>query len=396
MDLKRWRQKDFVLSTFEAIRGERGDFFKILTANKDAGINLVEIVFKKDRELISRILKACEEAGLNAIVQDPAFSGIGENYAITNDKIVKESLEYYSAYKSIYGYYIWDEPVEEAFSYCRDTKRRFERLCPEAFLHFCAFPSYGMYKWDSFAYNWIENTYPKYIDNFLRVVDPPVVTFDYYPFREPTAELLLSDLWRDMGYVSKRARELGKPFWFYFQGVDMQTGVGCISPYKIAAQMFAAIAHNAKGLSWFVTANVLTDLDGGKRPEYEEVKRINLEVLTLGKFFFDKQLEYIFHTPYKNEYDEVYFQDNMEKSTVIQSAPDYCVVSEFTKGNDTTRYLLIVNKQSSKTVEGKLELKRNSEISVFDKSLGILKSLGEKCSVHVALEPGDALALTIM
>ena len=136
----------------------------------------------------------------------------------------------------------------------------FEKYDPGKLLFCCGFPSYGVYNWENGLYNWEEHSYTNYIDTYIDTIDPYVVSFDYYPFRSSGMSLVDSDLWRDMGYVSKRAREVGKPFWFYFQGVNMMTGTEGLSPNEISAQMFAAIAYNAKGLSWFVTADVLTDL----------------------------------------------------------------------------------------------------------------------------------------
>lgn len=394
MQERGWKQEKFILSTFEAIRNDRGDFKKIISANQEAGINVVEIVFK-NRALVSRILEVCEELGMATIIQDPAFGGIGERIVTTDDKTVEEVLAHYAPYRHIYGYYLWDEPIEEAFDHCRDTKERFQRLSPRTFLHFCAFPSYGVYTWDSFAYNWEENTYTKYIDGFLRTIDPPVVTLDYYPFRSSSMELVNSDLWRDMGYLSKRARQLEKPFWFYFQGVDMETGVCSIAVPKITAQMFAAIAYNAKGLSWFVTADVLTDLDGEKKANFEELKKANFEALHLGDFFFDKQLERIYHTPYDEKLDTIYYQGNIRDSALIKVAPDHCIVSEFSKKDDDKRYLLIVNKQHDKSADGVLELKENMQVAFFDKTDAVLGPFEEKKRVCVWLDAGDALAIVL-
>ncbi|MHB1452591.1 MAG: hypothetical protein ACYCYM_01375 [Saccharofermentanales bacterium] len=395
MGNRSWKQTEFYISTFEAIRGDQGDFRKILEANKEAGINLVEIVFK-DRDLVTRILDVCESLGIRTIVQDPAFCGIGDNMVITDDETVKSSIAYYSKYQHIAGYYLWDEPVEAAFDYCSDTKLRFSKfVAPDKILLFAAFPSYGVYTWKSGLYNWEENTYTSYIEKYLDVIDPPVVCFDYYPCRNETMDLVESDLWRDMGYLSRKARKLDKPFWFYFQGVDMETGIGSIAKTKISAQMYAAVAYNAKAVSWFVTADVLTDLQGGKRENYEELKKLNHEVMNLGRFMFSKELDRICHTSISMDHEKIYYLDSLNDSEYIRSAPDCCIVSEFTDSGSEDRYCLLVNKQHDRRAEGRIEFNGLMEISVFNQTINEAISHGESNWLEVSLDRGDCLSFII-
>lgn len=391
--MKVWKQDRFYISTFEAIRGAQGDFRKILEANKEAGIDLVELVFKK-RDIVTKILDVCEELGIRTIVQDPCYGGIGDQMAAPDEETVKEAVSYYAKYQQIFGYFLWDEPVEDAFAHCRNTKELFEKYDPKKLLFCCAFPSYGVYTWDNGLYNWEEDSYTKYIDQYASVIDPYVMSFDYYPFRDNEMNLITSNLWRDMGYISRKARELSKPFWFYFQGVDMTTGVTGISRAKITAQMFAAIAYNAKGLSWFVTADVLTDLEGNKKENYDELKSANLEAKSLGQFFFDKELSKIYHTPKNAGHEEIYFLDKMEESELLESAPDFCIVSEFLDSSDK-KYLLIVNRQHDKTAEGKITLKNRMEVAVFDKAKGTVQPACRTNEIAVSLPAGDAAAFIL-
>ncbi len=392
--MKHWNQERFYISTFEAIRGAQGDYRKLLSANKEAGIDFIELVFK-DRETVTGILEVCEELGIQTIVQDRCFGGIGDQMSTPDDAAVKEAVAYYSKYKQIYGYFVWDEPVMDAFKTVRNTKDLFEQNDPGKLLFCCGFPSYGVYNWgDHSLYNWKENSYTNYIDTYIDTIDPYVVCFDYYPFRTAGMSIVNSDLWRDIGYVSKRAREVGKPFWFYFQGVDTTTGTNGLSRNEISTQMFAAIAYNAKALSWFVTADVLTDLEGNKKENYEELKSANFEAKALGQFFFDKELSKLYHTPKNVENEQIYFLDSMETSDILVSAPDYCIVSEFTDATDK-KYLMIVNRQHDLPVEGKIVLRKPMQVEEFDKAQNTVLAGYQTEEIMISLAAGDAAAFIL-
>ncbi len=390
-----WVQDQFYISTFEAVRDMDSDIEKVLEATKEAGINLVEITFK-DRAAVTKIVEQCERLGIKTIVQDPSFGGVGEKLVLTSDEIVQETISHYAKFQNIYGYYVWDEPIKDAFPHCRDTKERFERYAPGKLPYFALFPSYGMYTWSSSDYNWESNTYVAYIDEFLDVVDPDVVCFDYYPYRDSTTEVIKHDLWRDMGYLSKRARELGKPFWFYFQAVELATGeIGRMNRQNIGIQMFAALAYGAKGLSWFTSMGIVTDVAGNKTERFDDVKALNEKALSLGGFLMDKKLLHIYHTSLHRQETEMYFLDRMENSDLILSAPDHLIISIFGEETSDRRFVLVVNKQEKVACIGKLSLSYPLNVAKFEKSAEAWRDPCDTDCIPLELAGGDCMLFRI-
>jgi len=389
--IRPWVQDRFYISTFEAVRDMNSDIRKILEATNEAGINLVEITFK-DRAAVTKIVELCERLGIQTIVQDPSFGGIGEKIVATSDEIVQETLSHYAKFQNIFGYYVWDEPVRDAFLHCRDTKARFERYAPGKLPYFALFPSYGMYTWSSSDYNWESNTYVAYIDEFLDVVDPDVVCFDYYPYRGSTTEIVKNDLWRDMGYVSKRARELGKPFWFYFQAVELATGeIGRMNRQNIGIQMFAALAYGAKGLSWFTSMGIVTDVAGNKTERFDDVKALNEQVLNLGGFLLDKKLKQIYHTSLDELETKMYFLDNFNDSDLITAAPDNLIIGVFGEETSDRKFVLVVNKQEDTKCSGNLRLSHTKKVEVFQKNAAVWREHEGSDSISLDLAGGDCI-----
>ncbi|MHB1452593.1 MAG: hypothetical protein ACYCYM_01385 [Saccharofermentanales bacterium] len=357
MATNRWKQDHFILSTFSG-----GDDFRSLSILKDAGFNLVEFTFKS-REAVTKALEACEVLELESLVQDRSFCGIGDSGVAATDEIVQEAIDYYSRFRHIMGYYIWDEPFLDCFQKCRNTTDIFRRLAPDKLAFSVVFPSYGVYTWAEGTYSWEKNEYAEYINEYLKIVDPDVFSMDYYVFQmnADIHELNYYDLWRDLGYCRKMALETDKPLWFYYQGLGLfnpadKNFIADMTPEKIRVQMSASLAYGVKQLSCFCAAGLIFDQNNEKTFMFEHVKEINQEILSLGEYLLDKASYKLYHTGIKNEYLPGYFLDDLAEDDLISEVGDHLIIGRM-KDETQQNYLVVVNKEFEKRTTGRLVLK---------------------------------------
>ncbi len=253
------------------------------------------------------------------------------------------------------------------------------------------FPSYGVYTWEKGSYEWADNSYPRYVDNYLKTVDPEIFSFDYYPFRDNNAatDLINNDIWMDFGYIRKKALEHNKPLWFYFQAVSLQKDQQSIMDVsRIRAQMYAALAYGVKGLSYFNSAGSLLDEKGGKTAMYEELKTLNTDIRSLGDFLLNKHSEKLYQTGVRQENKALYFLDSLETSDLLAAAPDNLVIGVF--GDDSNaKYVLITNKSHSAEVAGEVKLRKPASVSELDQSQRTSRIIARNTvSIPVRLAPG--------
>ena len=114
-------------------------------------------------------------------------------------------------------------------------------------------------------------------------------------------------------------------------------------------QMYAGLAYGAKCLSAFNPSGRMYNVGGsGKKPDdFNDIKQNNKEVMTVGRFLFDKTPDKIYHTGLSSDnLNRLYFLDDINNSDLVSSAPAKIIISIF-KDNSSKRYMLVANKSPS-------------------------------------------------
>jgi hypothetical protein len=386
-----WQQREFILSTFHAVGGDTTIYEKILTQTKESGINLVELSFLSPDKLWAA-MRAAEAVGVKVLAEDlSTISGVGDKFPAFTEETVKNTVAQLKGFKMLEGYYIWDEPHEKDFPTTRRVHDLVKKYDSNRLAFSVIFPSYGVYTWEKGSYEWANNSYPRYVDNYLKTVDPEVFSFDYYPFHQNKAatDLINNDIWKDFGYIRKKALEYNKPLWFYFQAVSLQQGQQSIMDInRIRAQVYAALAYGVKGLSYFNSAGSLLDEQGNKTAMYDDLKSLNTDIRHLGDFLLNKRSEKLYQTGVKQENRALYFLDSMAISDLFVSAPDNLVIGVFGDGS-STKYVLVSNKSHLTEVTGELKLRKPGKIYELDRTGNTTNPVaGRATSIPLNLPPG--------
>jgi len=374
-----WSQDNFVLSTFSPgllkLDDESEENNEIMRRSVrtcyNAGFNLLELGWASP-ERAKAAVQMCEQLGIGIIYQNlKRYGGMGPKnvFCKTNDLLA--SMEEMRRWKSVVGYYIWDEPttIEQMH-----TTRRMMDLCererPSALPFTVANPSYNP------RFLWKDGNYSKYIDNFMDIIDPPIMSFDYYPVgmkeHDKTRQLDESLMWCDLEYVRRACKKRNIPFWFYYQGQNLHYEEFYIFP-MIRLMMHAALLYGVKGLQHYTAWECVVDpADGGHGVFFEDQKQIHAELAELGRTLMALECTHVIHDdsllpdcPYMEE-----LRTPMSESKLLAGKLPYRTsVSELTDGygND---YLMALNRDYLEEKDITVTFKQPSRVYEVSRETG--------------------------
>lgn len=361
--IKIWKQKSFMLSTFNVLNDDTTQYKKALQLTKAAGIDLVELTYLS-RPNLNTALKIAAQVGVRVIAEDHSlFSGRSDKIPSFTEEAVVNGISNIKQNKMLTGYYVWDEPHQKDFDTVRLLRDILKKNDPGRLAFAVIFPSYGMFVWR-------DSTYPKYVDAYLKTVDPEVMSFDHYPYRDHTDSLKNNDIWKDFGYIRKKALEAKKPLWFYFQAVPLPPNEVSINLAMVRAQMYCALTYGVKGLSYYYEnkKGVLLDSNFNKSVLYNDLKSLNGQVKNIGNLLLKKNSEKIYHTSLTKSDDlsKAFYLDKIEEDELIEAAPADLVLGIFGDGT-SKKYVMATNMGHTTKIKAVITLKKKMKIALFDK-----------------------------
>lgn len=288
-----WRQDNFILSTFAA----RGDNMRDALENcKAAGFNTVELGWASHKQA-EEALRLCEELRLDLIFQDfSKFGGmqVGHLDHKLNVDEVKAVVDHIRPYRCCIGYYNWDEPyVLDQLEEARRQEDMFQSADPDRLQFIVAIPSYND------KYRWENGEFAPYLNRYAEIVDPAVLSLDYYPYGLPgykdETQMDNSLMWCDLGLMRKVGREHKMPLWFYYQAVNLHRYAHFEFP-MVRMSMYAAAMYGCKGLQQFTAVGSVITAKGTKAKFFDETKAIHGEFEHLGNTLMALENRYVFHS----------------------------------------------------------------------------------------------------
>ena len=416
---RKWTQDRFILSQFKA---HGNDMRKHVKACADVGFDTVELGWASDAQADAAV-QLCEQFGLRLIYQnmsrfggawdrDPIHGNHGRYFSrmyqrrieggawkedsFRGETDIRKVIAEKRHWSCVAGYYIWDEPFfEEQFSLCRKLTDDCEAEDASALAFTVANPSYNPY------FHWEDNAYPAYVERFADIIDPPVLSFDYYPIgtSEQNEEVQLdnSRMWCDLAAVKRIAEQRDIPFWFYYQGVNLHNAPIFTFP-MVRLCMYAGAMYGAKALQHYCATDAIVDDDGNRLPLFEPQKQINAEFKALGDTLMALECKHVFHdesclpdfAPMKQ-----YAEPLSESAFLADELPYRTSVGELADAYGN-RYLMVLNRDYAidKTVTLKLNgTYRVYEVSREDGLQYVVDDATETLSLH--LEAGDAALLRL-
>ncbi len=417
-----WKQKDFINSVFSCVPhkdGFDGDPVEVsdkcVKHLKDAGFNMLELGWSGHKGAWAAV-DACEKHEINLLFQDMSILGgmqsFGEDGKVTEETI-KELTDILRNKKYTVGYYVWDEPANNAtFTEARRQMDMLQKYDSESLLFTVVQPNYNHAGEDGKGMNWQNGLYVTYVEEFLNRMDPPVHSFDYYPIGDyfgswpghkfdRSQQLDDTFMWLDIALNRQKALERNLPFWFYYQSFELYECTDYFIFPMVRCFMYAAILHGAKGLQNYTAGqagNKLLDPAGNPGEFMADQTKINAEVNNLGNTLMALTSKLVYHSddllpgcelikPYVNTIDE--------SAIFAGKLPKRCSVGEL-EDDYGNRYAVILNRDYEQGLEAELAMKDAFRVYEVSKEDGQQYILHESTSVlPIQLAPGDAIVVRI-
>lgn len=387
-----WRQDNFVLSTFSA-KGEnmRG----ILEVCADAGYTMVEIGWASHKQA-EEALRLCEELGLELVYQDLSLYGGMQMHRMDREPLnavdIKAICDHVRPYKRTVGYYIWDEPLlDNQLLEARRQVDMFEHEDPTRCPFTVAIPSYND------EMDWKNGLFEGYLNRYCSVIDPPMLSLDYYPIGLPgytkESQLDNSYMWLDIGLMRMLGRKYHMPLWFYYHGKNYKNYDRFTFP-MVRMNMYAATLYGVKGLQQFTAVGATVTEQGEPDVFFEDQKKIHREFKKLGNTLMALESINVIHSD-----DLLPSCENLKKlaETMADSRhlsgklPKRISVGEFEDAYGN-QYLMILNRDYETDVSITLDLKNNSRIYEVSRITGKQSVVWDKTEkISLTLEKGDAI-----
>ena len=419
----KWKQKEYTLSTFSYLGKPDEEGEKLLeivdraTKNcKEAGFNMLEMGWTPHNKAWAAV-DACEKYEIDVIFQDLSIMG-GMQHRFLENKVSREVPEMlvnaFKDKKHMIGYYVWDEPVtEEELQEARRQMDMLEELSPESLLFTVTIPDYNNggnpNDPNEQPKQWENGLYEPNFRRFVEVMDPPVVSFDYYPvgnyFRVWGDHVFNYDnqfddtfLWCDLGLARKIAKEKDLPLWFYYQGCSLYKWTTHFTFPMVRAMMYAAALYGSKGLQQYRAQESVIDDYGNPGKFFDEQKKIHAEFKALGNTLMALESTILYHSDDLLpgcEYMEGLKNDISESEIFSGTLPKRCSVGEFADSYGN-KYIMILNRDYEKELSATLTLRsdyRIYEVSKKDGSQSVIADSARELKIDLGL--GDAVLLRV-
>ena len=387
---RHWRQDNFILSTFSA-RGS--NMRKVIKNCVDAGFTMLELGWATHEQAFEAV-QLCEEYGIDLLFQDFTLHG-GMQEFISREGELQSMVPLANTlapWKRTVGVYIWDEPFRpDQLAEARRQADLYEQAAPDKLPFTVAIPSYNT------EYTWQNGLFTKYLYDYAKKIDPPVLSLDYYPFGLPgyndAEQLDTSLLWCDLGLMRKVAQAYRMPLWFYYQAVNLHKYHRFTFP-MVRSQMYAGAMYGAKALQEFTAVDAVITEEGDRGPIFEETKRIHAEFRALGNTLMALQSVGVYHSaellagsPYLTGLaDELTGHDILP-----QTLPRRCSVGELADAYGH-RYFLFLNRDVDVPLDAELSLKKPVRLYTVSRETGEQIFLGDSItSLTLHLAAGDGV-----
>ena len=265
----------------------------------ELGFTVMGNVSTPSAERTREVLDLARKHGLKAIVCDARIRVTipdSPGWEAAVDAVVKD----YAEHPALYGYYLKDEPNRAQFPNLAALNAAFLARDPAHLPYVNLFPTYA-----SFAQLGAPS-YRDHVEDFVRMVKPRFLSYDHY--------CLLTDGKQRPGYfenleiVRDAARHHRVPFWQIVQLAPFHRSWRDPSEAELRWQVNTSLAYGCKGIWYFTFWTYATwrlgegraaiyDVEGRKTHHFEEIKRVNRALKTLGQTFLRLDSVNVYHTP---------------------------------------------------------------------------------------------------
>lgn len=251
-----------------------------------------------------KILDTAKAAGIKALISDSRLplSITGNTHAAADLKAIVAD---YKKHPALLGYFITDEPGANAFPGLAEVVAELHRLDPEHVAYINLFPNYATGDLAATPSQLNTDTYDNYLDKFLKVVKPDVLSWDHYALlangERPGFFSNLASVQRTVSAVEPRM-----PFWQIVLSVK-HGPYRALNENELRFQAMQTLVYGASGLMFFTYwlppndpsfswSDGIMNRDGTPGALYDPVTKVNHEVADLAKWLYGARCLRTFQT----------------------------------------------------------------------------------------------------
>ena len=246
---------------------------------KNVGINYIPA-----RDSKKETLDLIKESGLYAIVNDDRV--VYSNIHTLNE--IHNYLDDYIDHDAYFMSFIWDEPSPTMMYFSSAILKQVEKAKEKAIGYVNLHPNYSdvITQREGLSYD-------EYIEHFIKLHNPKVLSFDNYPFYTDKNDL--NSYITNLLSISAYSKKYNIPFLFFVQSAGFQScrNVGF---EEMSLLVNLGMGFGAKGYLYFTYAEVtheegfkegLLDKELNKTERYYYAKEINNTIQKNASFFLD-------------------------------------------------------------------------------------------------------------
>ena len=345
---------------------------------REAGVNLSFSHFQHNDE-IDKALAACDGTGVKLILT---------SYELVDS--TEATIARYKGNPNVAGYFLRDEPTTSAFASLRRFRDRVYNADRDHLVYLNLLPSIvepaGLEA----------ESYDDYVERFIKEVDIPLVSYDFYPIVNVDDSIFIRDtFFENLEIASRVSQANGRPFWSFCLATQhdpypMPTAV------HLRHEAFSALAYGAQAIEYFTywtpdskTWNFRNDpIDkcGRRTAVWYLMRDVNREIHNLTDVFLGAKLEDASHTGAVIPKGTKRLTALPERFTKLEADGEGVLVSQLSNGDK--KYVMIVNRDIDHSQSVALGFDGAIHRVLPDGSLG---AAPEKFTIA----PGDYLLLAL-
>lgn len=321
--------------------------------------------------------KLCEKLGLSVVVSvNPHLEGgdWGKMSDEEIDKYVRKMVDKGGRSKAIIGYHICDEPSSTVFSSLAKAVAAVRKYAPGKWSTINLYPNYAtIWTEDKIKSQLGTKSYQEYLDMFVSVVKPDIITYDNYmvqmsmDMKQPERA---AKYYTNLLDVRKIAIKNNLPFWNVVSGNQVRPYTTIPSPANLALQAYTSLAAGAGGIRWYTYWKggynyAPIDENENKTVTWRYLQEVNRQAVMLGTITRQLKSTGVYFTAPAPEASLPLLPGNHVKSVESDSP---MMVGEFLS-KDGSRFVMVVNLSLEKSSKFILKTAIPNEL-IYSVSLG--------------------------
>ena len=280
---------------------------------RECGVN-VFMTCASSSKAIHAQLDLAAKVGIGALVADPRLNPSKDpQWRAQTVSAISE----YAGHEALFAYYVRDEPMLEDFPHVAEMVALIAEHDADHPCWVNAF-GFGCRGADSF---------PHYLEQYVRVIRPPFISFDNYPISRVPPKATWSQFYEtdcgiefpqlDAYYRNcyweawETCRQVGwkydLPLWGFILATPGQHSVWFLGPVNegtIRLEAFTALAYGARAVQYFLLPTLpggywgegILDVDGQPSMQYDAIRRVNRDIASLGSVTKRLDCGGVYHT----------------------------------------------------------------------------------------------------